>query len=356
MSKILKPSIYWLLIFIVVTFVLESRHASSSLIFFAAALSIIPIAKGIGSSTEKLAVFTGPTVGSLLNATFGNAPELIICIVALKAGMYEIVLAAITGAVMSNLLLGTGVSFTFGGIKHHVQSFNVQSIRLYGTIMFIAVISMAIPSTLSGYFAEKPDLFGNAISINVGFASVLLAAYGLYLFFMLKTHKDLFASEKEEEEHPKGKIYVPLAMLALFSVGAAFMGEVIVGAAEGAGKEMGMTTTFISLVFISIVGGAAETFSAVEMAGKNKTDLSVGILFGSCIQLTLFVAPLLVLLSFLIGPTPMFLAFTKLEINILMISVFITMIISADGNSNWFKGVQLIVMYMLMAITLFFLR
>lgn len=356
MGKILKPSIYWLLVFIIVTFVLESMHVSSSVIFFAAALSIIPIAKGIGSSTEKLAVFTGPTVGSLLNATFGNAPELIICIVALKAGMYEIVLAAITGAVMSNLLLGTGLSFTFGGLKHHTQSFNVQSIRLYGSIMFIAVISMAIPSGFSAYAADKADLFGNAVSVNVGFAVVLLAAYGLYLLFMLKTHKDIFKSDEEEDESPKGKMYIPLIMLALFSVGAAFMGEVIVGVAEEAGKEMGMTTTFVSLVFISIVGGAAETFSAIEMAGKNKTDLSVGILMGSCIQLTLFVAPVLVLLSFIVGPTPMFLSFTKLEINILMISVFITMIISADGNSNWFKGVQLIVMYLLMSITLYFLE
>ncbi|MCI0473373.1 MAG: calcium/proton exchanger [Ignavibacteria bacterium] len=355
MGKILKPTVYWLLAFIVVTFVLESMHASSSVVFFAAAISIIPIAKGIGSSTEKLSVFTGPAVGGLLNATFGNAPELIICIVALKAGLYEIVLASLTGAVMSNLLLGMGVSFTFGGIKHHVQSFNVQSIRLYGTIMFIAVISMAIPSGFSNYIAGKDDLFGNAVSVNIGFAVVLLIAYGLYLYFMLKTHKDIFKSE-EEEESPKGKIYIPLLMLALFSVGAAIMGETIVGVAEEAGKEMGMTTTFVSLVFISIVGGAAETFSAIDMAGKNKTDLSVGILMGSCIQLTLFVAPVLVLLSFLIGPAPMFLAFTKLEINILMISVFITMIISADGNSNWFKGVQLIVMYLLMAITLFFLE
>jgi Ca2+:H+ antiporter len=356
MKKLLKPSIYWLLIFIPLSFFLEYNHASATVLFFAAALSIIPIAKGIGEATETLAGFTGPSVGALLNATFGNAPELIISIVALRAGLFDVVLASITGAILANLLLAMGVSFVLGGIKNHLQEFNVKSVRVYNSILFIAILSMALPSAFTRFTEGSADLFRNTVSVNAGISAMLLIAYFFYLFFMLKTHPDFFkGSDHEGEELKKGSITKPIVALAVASIAAAFMSELLVGAAEEAGNQLGMSTMFISLIFISIVGGAAESFSAITMARKNKLDVTMGILMGSCIQIILFIAPLLVLLSFLIAPTPMFLAFTRLEVILLLIAALVALVLTSDGSSHWFKGVQLILMYLLIAVVLYYL-
>jgi len=202
MKKILKPGIHWLFIFIPVSIILEKSHASAPLIFFSAALSIIPIARLIGSSTEQLAQYTGDAVGGLLNATFGNLPELIIAVVALKAGLHGMVLASLAGAILANLLLATGMSFLVGGIKFHNQDYNVTSIRVYSSMMMIAVISLTIPSGFHILTAEKAAI-GNENMLNMYLAIVLLIGYVLYLFFMIKTHADFFKSEggEQEEEH-----------------------------------------------------------------------------------------------------------------------------------------------------------
>lgn len=357
MKNLLKPSIYWLLLFIPVSIIAESLHATASALFFCAAISIIPIAKGIGDSTEKLAHYTGPSIGALLNATFGNAPELIISIVALRAGLYDVVLASITGVLLANLLLAMGISFLVGGSKFHLQEFNVKSVRVYNSILFIAVLSMAIPSAFTHALSKYTEFFQNTVYVNGEISVLLLIGYILYLVFMLKTHPDFFRGAEEEEGAAQGKggIWKPLLTLALASVAAAFMSEILVGAAEETGRQLGMTTTFVSLVFIAIVGGAAESFSAISMAKKNKLDVTMGILMGSCIQIILFVAPLLVLLSFVIAPQPMFLAFTRLEIILLFISAFVSLLLTADGSSHWFKGVQLILMYILIAIVLYYI-
>ena len=357
MKKFLNPSANWLLIFIPISFALEAAHASEPLIFFSAALSIIPIAKLIVHSTEQLATYTGDAIGGLLNATFGNFPELIIAVVALKAGLYTMVLASIVGAILANLLLALGLSFFIGGTKHHVQEYNPVSARVYASMMFMAVISLAVPSSFNSLFGAQ-DVLRQESMLNIGLAVVLLLGYALYLFFMIKTHPEFFKSSKDEvEAHhedrwSKGRSII---LLVIASVAAAFMSEILVGAAEGTGEALGMSATFIGIVFLAIVGGAAESFSAIAMAQKNKMDLSVGILLGSCIQITLFVAPVLVLLSLVIGPHPLHLSFPKTQMGALFFAVLIGSLVSGDGRANWYKGIQLIAVYLIIALMFFFI-
>ena len=357
MKKFFKPGPNWLLIFIPISFALESAHVSEPLIFFSAALSIIPIAKLIVHSTEQLATYTGDAIGGLLNATFGNLPELIIAIVALKAGLYTMVLASIVGAILANLLLALGLSFFIGGTKYHIQEYNPASARVYASMMFMAVISLAVPSSFNTLFGAQ-DVLRQESLLNFGLAIVLLLGYGLYLFFMIKTHPEFFKSNKDEEDGHHEERWskgLSILMLVIASVGAAFMSEVLVGAAEGTGEVLGMSATFIGIVFLAVVGGAAESFSAIAMAQKNKMDLSVGILLGSCIQITLFVAPILVLLSLFIGPHPLHLSFPKTQMGALFFAVIIGSLISGDGRSNWFKGIQLIAIYIIIALMFFFI-
>jgi Ca2+:H+ antiporter len=347
-----------LFIFIPISFALEQAHASEPMIFFTAALSIIPIAKLIVHSTEQLATYTGDAIGGLLNATFGNLPELIIAIIALKAGLYTMVLASIIGAILANLLLALGVSFFIGGIKYHEQEFNPITARLYSTMMVIAVISMGVPSFFNRMFGGQ-DILRQQALLNVGLAIVLLIGYGLYLFFMIKTHPEFFKSSTSEEQHEEHTERWSKSKAIIFLVGAsvlaAFMSEVLVGAAEGTGEALGMSATFIGIVFLAIVGGAAESLSAITVAKKNKMDLSVGILLGSCIQITLFIAPLLVLFSLFISPEPLFLSFPQAQVGALFFAVLIGMVVVADGKSNWYKGIQLIAVYLIIALMFFFM-
>ncbi len=357
MKKILKPGIHWLLIFIPVSLVLEYSHASAPLIFFSAALSIIPIARLIGTSTEQLANYTGEAVGGLLNATFGNAPELIISIIALKAGLYDIVLASLAGAILANLLLAMGISFLVGGIKWNIQEYNLSGIRVYSSMMMIAVISLMVPSAFNRFLGDGPS--GNEDMLNISVAIVLLVTYILYLVFMLKSHPEFFRSEKgKAETHDDEKrwsLKAALISLVIASVVAAFMSEVLVGAAEETGKVLGMSSVFIGVIFLAVIGGAAESISAITMAAKNKMDLSIGIALGSSIQIAIFVAPLLVLLSLFVGPHQLNLTFSRALIGTLFLAVLLGALIAGDGRSNWYKGVQLIMVYLIMALMFFFI-
>lgn len=356
MSRILKPGIHWLFVFIPVAFFLEYSHASAPLIFFSTALSIIPIARLIGSATEQLATYTGDAVGGLLNATFGNFPELIIAIVALRAGLHDMVLASLAGAILANLLLALGMSFLLGGLKFHNQDYNPSSIRVYSSMMMIAVVSLTVPSAFNRFLPTEASI-PNENSLNIILSIVLLVAYALYLVFMLRTHPDFFRSEKGEAEKHQERWSLPKALifLVLASVMAAFMSEILVGAAEETGKELGMSSVFIGMIFLAIVGGAAESISAVVMATKNKMDLSIGIAVGSSIQIALFIAPMLVLLSLFIGPSQMNLAFTRASIISLFLAVILAAMIAGDGRSNWYKGVQLIIVYLIIAIMFYFI-
>ena len=358
MKNFLKPNIYWLFVFIPIALFLDHSHASAPLIFFSAALSIIPIARLIGSSTEQLASYTGDAVGGLLNATFGNFPELIIAIIALKAGLHEMVLASLAGAILANLLLAMGMSFLVGGMKFHNQDYNPAGIRVYSSMMMIAVISLTIPSGYHIFMADKAPT-GKENLLNLNLAVVLLIGYVLYLFFMIKTHPDFFKSKdsgEHSDEHEKGwSLTRALVTLVVASVLAAFMSEVLVGAAEETGKVLGMSEVFVGVIFLAIVGGAAESISAVTMAAKNKMDLSMGILLGSSIQIALFVAPVLVILSTFVGPVQLNLTFPRSLIVVLFLTVILAAMIAGDGRSNWYKGVQLIIVYLIMAMMLYFI-
>jgi Ca2+:H+ antiporter len=354
LAKALRTPINWLLVFVPISVALEHVHGlPAPVLFFSAALAIVPIAAMIVRATEQLATHTGDAVGGLLNATFGNAPELIISIVALKAGYLDMVQASLVGAILANLLLAMGVAFLTGGLKYHEQRFNPAAARTYSTMMFLAAISMTVPSAFSRILAPETIIKQQQI-LNVGIAVLLLVAYGLYVLYSLKTHSSAFASLSEEEgghDHEE-QWGVPRAVgtLLVASVLAASMSEILVGAAEGTGHALGMSQVFIGIVFVAIVGGAAESGSAVAMARKNKMDLSVGIALGSCIQIALFVAPLLILSSYFIAPQPLNLSFGRAEIGSLFMAVLIGSMVSGDGQSNWYKGIQLITVYAIIAL------
>lgn len=356
----MKPSIYWLFVFIPIAVILDHvGEVPPPVIFFSAALAIMPIAVLIVRSTEQIAVRTGDAVGGLLNATFGNAPELIIALVALRAGYPDMVRASIIGAVLANLLLALGIAFFLGGLRHRDQRYNPAAARIYSSMMMLAAASLAVPSAFSRYFAPEGTIRQEEL-LNLGIAGVLLLTYALYLVFSLKTHPRTFASVggDEDEPHGDGKRWsVPAAVLGLAgaSVLAAWMSEILVGVAEGTGKALGMSQIFIGIVFLAIIGGAAESASAIALARKDKMDLSLGIAVGSSIQIALFVAPVLVLASYLIAPQPLELSFSRAEVGALFIGVFIGTIVCGDGQSNWFKGVQLVTVYVIIATMFYFL-
>ncbi len=315
----MKPSIRCLFVFIPVTVALEHvGKLPPPVIFFSAALAIVPIAALIVQATEQLSTRTGDAVGGLLNATFGNAPELIIATVALKAGYLD----------------------------------------TYSTMMLIAVISLLVPSAFSRILAPESTIRQEQL-LNIGIAVVLLLAYGLYLIFSLKTHPGAFASvDSGDEAHHEGKQWSTaraVGSLIAASVLAAWMSEILVGAAEGTGKSLGMSQTFIGIVFLAIVGGAAESGSAIAMARKNKMDLAVGIALGSSIQIALFVAPVLVLLSYFIAPQPLELSFNRAETGSLFMGVLIGALVCGDGQSNWYKGIQLVTVYTIIALMFYFI-
>ncbi len=353
MIQVCKPTLNWLFVFIPVTLGLEHAQATPTVLFFSAALAIIPVAALIVRATEQVASRTGDAVGGLLNATFGNAPELIISLVALRAGYPEMVRASLIGSILANLLLALGASYLAGGLRYHEQNFNPVAARAYSTMMLLAATSMLVPSTFNRFFATEGPI-RQEYALNIGIALLLLLAYGLYLLFSLKTHPDAFKSVEAEEGscHAGQRWSVGRAAgsLVAASLLAAWMSEILVGAAEATGKALGMTQIFIGIVFLAIIGGAAESGSAIVMARKNKIDLSIGIAMGSSIQIALFVAPVLVLASYFIAPQPLQLSFGRGEVGALFLGVILGTVVSGDGQSNWYKGVQLITVYAIIAL------
>ena len=352
----IKPSLNWLLAFVPVTLLLEKSHAAPPLIFFSAALAIIPAAHLIVEATEHIARRTGDAIGGLLNATFGNAPELIIAAVALKAGLLDMVRASIIGAILANLLLALGASLFLNGLKQKDAEFNAGAARVYGSMMLLAVISLIVPSAFGRFFTAD-EYLPQVRSLNLALAFVLLAAYVLYLFFQIRTHPHLFKSKDSgghESHGPGWSMPRAVGSLVAASVLAAWMSEILVGAAEGTGQALGMSQAFIGMVVVAVVGGAAESLSAVGSARKGKLDLTMGIVFGSCIQIALFVAPVLVLLSKVIAPQPLDLTFGRAELGALFLAVLIGLQVSSDGRSNWFKGAQLLAVYAMIAMMFYF--
>jgi Ca2+:H+ antiporter len=354
---IVKPSINWLLALIPVAVLLDKSHAAPPLIFFSAALAIVPIASLIVHATEQISTRTGDAVGGLLNATFGNAPELIIAIVALNAGLVDLVRASIIGAILGNLLLALGTSMLLGGVRYKDQVYNADASRLYSSMMLLAAITLVVPGAFEQYFPSA-QFSPQVVKLNTALAIVLLLTYGLYLLFMLRTHPHVFKSAKGSASaaghEAAWSISRAVGTLVGASVLAAWMSEILVGAAEGTGKALGMSQAFIGLVLVAVVGGAAESLSAIAAGRKNKMDLSLGIALGSSIQIALFVAPVLVLLSWLIAPAPLTLAFHRAELGALFLTVLIGTVVASDGRSNWYRGTQLIVVYVAIALMFYF--
>lgn len=353
MGSLLRPSLLWLLILAPVAAVLDRMGTiPAGIVFFCAAFAIVPFAKLIVQGTEQVAVHTGATIGGLLNATFGNLPELIIAISALRAGLLEMVRASIVGALLANLLVALGLSFLLGGLRHHSQGFNPNAIRIYSSTMVLAWISLALPSAFHRTLESEPHL-GVHMTLDLVVAVVLLCLYGLFLLYSLKTHPETFAElnapvlDNETGQHPSAARGV--ATLLFASLGAAWMSEVLVGVTEQAGHSLGMSQMFMGVIVLALVGGAAEYGSAVAMGRANRVDLSIGIALGSCVQIALFVAPILVLLAPAMGQPEFRLVFSQAEMWMLFGAVLLGATVATTGQSNWFKGAQLLALYVIIA-------
>lgn len=350
------PRLDWLLAFIPVTVWLEhARPRSELLIFCAACLAILPLAGWLGRATEHIASRAGEGIGGLLNATFGNAAELIIALAGLRKGLYAVVKASLTGSIIGNLLLVAGAAMLAGGWKFKVQRFNATAARTQTTLLTLAAIGLIMPAAFhhlagpAGYASEK--------DLGLEIAFVLLAAYVASLFFSLRTHKQLFAGESGESHGhanawPLGKA---VGVLAGATALIAWMSEILVGSVGAASHQFGMTEIFIGLIVVAIIGNAAEHSTAILAAMKNKMDLSLGIAIGSSVQIALFVAPVLLIASRFIGPQPMDMVFSSGEVLAVVLAVFITTQIASDGESNWLEGAMLLAVYVILGITFYFM-
>jgi Ca2+:H+ antiporter len=338
-------------------------------VFLLSALAIVPLAGYMGRATERLAEHVGAGLGGLLNATFGNAAELIIALFALRAGLQDVVKASLTGSIIGNVLLVFGLSALLGGLRHPFQRFNRTAASLGATMLVLSAIGLVIPAI----FHEVAGASGVEVERNLSLdiSVVLIVTYVLSLVFSLRTHPQLYAggareaggrqavnaSAGGETASASGRSPVVRAFL-LLAVSAAFVGlmsEVMVGALEQATRELGMTEVFVGVVLVALVGNAAEHSTAVLVAMKDKMDLAVGIAVGSSIQIALFVAPVLVFASYVLGPEPMDLRFTPLEVVAVTLSVGIMALVAQDGESHWMEGVQLLAVYLMLALAFFFL-
>jgi Ca2+:H+ antiporter len=344
------PSLDWLLVFVpaalVVALAMPDSHV---LIFLFSCLAVIPLAGWLGKATEHLSVRVGESIGGLLNATFGNAAELIIALVALKAGLYDVVKASITGSIIGNILLVLGASLFAGGLRFDIQRFNAGGARIRATTLTLAAIALVIPAVFHhiGQGVHEGDL---SLEISV----VLVITYALSLLFSLRTHKQLFTSGDVPEASYHWSAGRSVTVLIVATVLLAVMSEFLVSSVELAAQSMGMSSIFVGVIVVAIIGNAAEHSTAVISAMKNRMDLCLGIAIGSSIQVALFVAPFLVFASYLIGPRPMDLVFTPLEVVAVGLSVLIVEQIASDGESNWLEGVQLISVYAILALVFFF--
>jgi Ca2+:H+ antiporter len=344
----------WLLFFIPVAIGLEFLAADRHLlIFLASSLALLPLAKGLGWATEQLAARMGEGIGGLLNATFGNAAELIIAIVALRAGLHDVVEASIAGSIIGNMLLVLGAAMFSGGLRHAEQHFSAAGARSEATMLTLAAIALILPAAFESAAGTTAEGLGR---LSISLSVVLLLTYVLFLTFALVTHPALFAGSaaKEEEKTSEGALKSVLILTAA-TVGIAWMSEIMVGAIEPTTHEFGFSKTFVGVFVVAILGNAAEHATAISAALRNRMDLSFSIAIGSSVQVALFVAPVLVLASHFIGPAPMDLAFPTGLVLVVFLAVLITGQVASDGRSDWLKGAQLLVVYLVLGLSFFFL-
>jgi len=359
MRQMFKPSLHWFLILVPVCIYVEHAHPGSHTLIFALSCgAIVPLAGLLGKATEHVADRAGENIGGFLNATLGNAAELIIAVVALKQGLIDVVKASLTGSIIGNVLLVVGLAFVAGGIRHKSQEFNAAAAQSRVAALVLVSIALIVPGMFhylsQGTLVETTHLLSGIISV------VLLVTYLLSLLFSMYTHKELFSGTHSSQAHvdepaePAWRFGTSITVLVISTILIAWMSEILVGSVSQAAQALGMSSVFIGIIVVAMVGNAAEHSSAVIMAMKNRMDLSLGIAIGSSVQIALFVAPLLVLLSYWIAPGPMDLVFTVGESLAVILSVSICSQIVSNGESNWFEGVLLLAVYMILGLAFYF--
>ncbi|SHI17291.1 calcium/proton exchanger [Bradyrhizobium erythrophlei] len=353
LKEIRQTPLLWMLIFVPVVLVAARIvPAAHTLLFVLAVLAIIPLAALLSHATESVAEKTGDAIGGLLNATLGNLTELIIAVTALHAGEYMLVKASIAGAIVANALFMLGASFLLGGLRYHVQEYNRAGGRMYSGLLLMATIALLAPAAVSELDLPRGELMAQNLSAAI--AILLIVAYGLSLLFSLKTHKEFFASEGHgETTEAKWPINLAVGTLVAVTVLVALVSEIFVESVQKAAATLGMSPAFVGFIIVALVGAAAEMAVAFSAARKNRLDMSVSIALGSASQIALFVAPVLVLLSYVVGPKPMDLQFWPGAVTMVMIATVTATFITNSGRSAWFIGALLVFIYVIFAMTLY---
>jgi Ca2+:H+ antiporter len=346
----------WLLVFIPIAIALEwlapERHL---LVFFASALAILPLAGWMGRATEQLAMRLGEGVGGLLNATFGNAAELIIASAALRAGLHDVVKASLVGSIVGNILLVLGAAMLAGGLRHREQHYNASGARSHATMLILAAIALVLPAAYRNASGAGDS---EVARLSLWISLVLLAVYAAYLVFSLVTHADLFAGSHDAstaEHRAAWSAGRAAGVLAAATAAIAWMSEILVGTIEPSARGLGLSDAFVGVFVVAILGNAAENATAVKAAMRNRMDLSLSIAIGASVQVALFVAPMLVLASMAVGPGPISLSFGDGGVLTVLLAVLITGQVAGDGRSDWLKGVQLLAVYVILGLAYFFL-
>lgn len=353
LDAVRQNRITWLLPLAPLALVLAHlRPDAHSLVFAISVAGIVPLAALLSLATEQVATRTGDSVGGLLNATLGNLTELIIALAALRSGEYLLVKASIAGAIVANTLFMTGASLLLGGLRHHTQQFNSASTRLQMALLFLAAFALMVPSTVAEMGSQTLPQ-----SLSLVLALILLATYGFSLLFTLGTHTKEYSAAAHhggEEERPWPLAAAIVTLLAVTLL-VALVSEVFVESLTGAASDLGLTPAFVGFVVVAIVGAAAEMTAAFSAARKNRLDLSLAISFGSAAQIALFVAPVLVLLSYVIGPEPMSLQFWPGAVAMIFIATFAAALVTSAGTSTWFVGLLMLMIYAVFGATLYIL-
>ena len=353
LKEIRQTPLLWMLIFVPLVLVAARIvPAAHTLLFVLAVLAIIPLAALLSHATESVAEKTGDAIGGLLNATLGNLTELIIAVTALHAGEYMLVKASIAGAIVANALFMLGASFLLGGLRYHVQEYNRAGGRMHSGLLLMATIALLAPAAVSELDLPRGELM--AQNLSAAMAILLIVAYGLSLLFSLKTHKEFFASEGHgETTEAKWPINLAVGTLLAVTVLVALVSEIFVESVQKAAVTLGMSPAFVGFIIVALVGAAAEMAVAFSAARKNRLDMSVSIALGSASQIALFVAPVLVLLSYVVGPKPMDLQFWPGAVTMVMIATVTATFITNSGRSAWFIGALLMFIYVIFAMTLY---
>jgi Ca2+:H+ antiporter len=356
--------IFWLGVFIPIAIAVELAHAAPLIVFGAAALGVIPCAAVMGDATEAIAARTGPGIGGLLNVTFGNAPELIIAFFALIEGLQEVVKASIVGSIIGNVLLVMGASMLVGGWSREKQTFSQTAANAQSAMLMLALAALIAPALfqlihgggLPSVGEERVDFGSTLEKLSAGVSVVLLLSYAAGLWFSLRTHRAVFNpyGDGEEDEAHHWPVRRAALYLALAAVAVGVMSEILVGSISDAADDVNLSEFFVGVFVVAIVGNAAEHWVAVLVAAKDKMDLAVNIALGSSAQIALFVAPVLVLISFVVGPDPMALVFNGYELGALLFAVLIANLVTQEGESNWFEGVQLLSLYAVFGLVFFY--